>query len=122
MCGGGATQWDHRSTLGLSSNRGDWAVNYLLTVPLAFWGVGAYVAPRSGGLRFALAAVGVLAAVLAMSCGVEFAQLWCEGRYCSVRDVVAQSAGAAGGVALWGVAGGHLSRWRDSSATRQSVR
>ncbi len=92
-------------------SRVDWSVNFLITVPLGFCGMGAWLADRSSSLRLTAAAATVLILGTAFSFAVEFAQVWFAGRVPSLKDVAAQSLGTLTGIAAWMLGGRRFTRW-----------
>ncbi len=82
----------------------DWAINVVLYIPLSFAWFGALHRPAGFGRNSAMASL-VLAGCAAISAVIEFTQVFEPVRTSSWYDLVANSAGAAAGLALWGVAG-----------------
>ena len=95
--------------LGVGS-RADWVANILLFIPLLFLWSGVAWPRRRVAWRFP-AAVLLLAAALALSVAIEFVQLYFPPRTVSLNDIVAETAGAAIGIALWWALGGPTLRW-----------
>jgi VanZ family protein len=87
-------------------SRSDWLANILLILPVGYLLAGALLVdrPRRSWL-WAVPVVPVCGVVAAM---LEFAQLYFPPRVSSVNDIVAQTLGAAVGVALWVAAGPRL--------------
>lgn len=100
-------------------SRTDWATNFLLLLPSAFFGLGAMWSRRSFG-RNVLASAAVMAVLAVVACLLEFLQLWVPGRTSSRRDVEAQWLGASVGILLWWAAGRFAIEWiaRVRAATR----
>lgn len=94
-----------------SGGRSDWSINYLITIPLAFFGMGALLADRSNIGRSILAALLVSIAVGVASVMVEVGQIWVVGRVPSPRDVIAQWSGTLTGVTLWWLVGTRFTVW-----------
>ena len=116
----GAFKWvlDHR--IGIAS-RSDWAANCLLGGPLGFFLLGACRVDRGGETGTLIAAALLLPVCVLFPAAVEFAQLYFPGRSCSASDILAQSLGAAVGLALWAAAGQALTdrlrrAWADPRA------
>lgn len=103
-------------------SRVDWSVNFLITVPLGFCGLGAGLADRSSPLRLAAAAAVVLILGTAFSVAVEFAQVWFAGRVPSLKDVAAQSLGTLTGIATWTLGGRRFTQWLRTYATLHAPR
>ncbi|OUS06342.1 hypothetical protein A9Q90_05900, partial [Gammaproteobacteria bacterium 54_18_T64] len=86
--------------LGIAS-RADWIANIVLYVPLSFlaclWlgGVG-----RIKATQYLILPV-VLSLVLVTAAGVEFAQIFFAPRTVSINDLIAETLGGLGGIALW---------------------
>jgi len=95
--------------LGIGS-RADWVANILLFVPLAFLWLGVLWHRWSVPARIA-ASLGVWCAAVALSLGIEFTQLFFPQRTVSQNDILAETLGAAIGVAAWWLAGPRLLRW-----------
>lgn len=81
--------------------RADWVANLVLFIPLGFFWLGAIDLDRRS--RFAtLVSIPILLALLvAMAIGIEFAQQWTARRTVSQNDMLAEGAGAALGLILW---------------------
>lgn len=95
-------------TLG-TGDRSDWAVNFLLLVPLAFGWRHLIRAPRrAGGL---VASALVAAALLVFSLSIEFAQMFFPPRNPSFNDVLAQFVGTLVGLALHHRLGARFGGW-----------
>ncbi|NQU22400.1 MAG: VanZ family protein [Candidatus Nealsonbacteria bacterium] len=99
--------------LGVGS-RTDWVANILLTVPIGYCWMGAFLAGRRFGRAGLVIAPAVVVGSAAMSIAIEFAQLWFPDRISSQNDVVAQCIGACIGVGLWMAAGPGAHRWLQS--------
>jgi glycopeptide antibiotics resistance protein len=96
--------------LGIGS-RADFVSNILLFIPLSFLLSGALLVDRRGAVRFTIAAVSIISFASALSVAIEFTQLFFPPRTVSLNDIVAETTGAAIGVALWGVLGPSLTAW-----------
>ena len=81
--------------------RADLLANFVLYVPL-----GALAAAAWGGTRLRLLALWLGLALAAVA--VEFVQLWFAPRTVSLNDLLAETAGAAAGLAAWRLWGGRL--------------
>ncbi|HEY8503441.1 MAG TPA: VanZ family protein, partial [Gemmataceae bacterium] len=86
-------------TLGVHS-RADFVANILLFVPLGFTLLGSLALDRRAWVGLA-AAPFAAALLFGLSLAVEFAQIYFPPRTVSVNDIVAETAGAVLGVALW---------------------
>ena len=95
--------------LGIGS-RADWVANILLFVPLAFFWLGA-LWPNSGQIARVLASGLVLLCCIGLSAAIEFTQFFFPPRTVSLNDIIAETIGAAVGVALWWSTGGRVSGW-----------
>lgn len=95
--------------LGIGS-RADWVANILLFVPLAFAWLAALWHRASLFIRLAASSL-VFGACMALSVGIEFAQLFFPPRTVSLNDIYAESLGAFIGIGLWWTSGGALTRW-----------
>ncbi len=91
-------------------SRADWVANILLFIPLAFLWSGV-LWPTRGVIRRALVVLGVFAACMVLSLAIEFTQLFFPPRTVSLNDILAESIGAAVGVAAWIVSGPRLMAW-----------
>lgn len=91
-------------------SRADWVANILLFIPLAFLWSGV-LWPARGVIRRALVVLGVFAACMGLSLAIEFTQLFFPPRTVSLNDILAESIGAAVGVAAWLVFGARLMAW-----------
>jgi VanZ family protein len=90
----------------------DWLTNIILFVPLGFVTMAA-LRSDFGWKHNHVAIVFVLPTCVLLSIGVEFAQLWFPPRVSSLNDIVAETLGAALGVAVWLTAGrGLMSAWQ----------
>jgi VanZ family protein len=96
-------------TLGIGS-RADWVANILLFVPLAFLWLGA-VWHRWNVTWRVMASLGVWLAAVVLSLGIEFSQLFFPQRTVSQNDILAETIGAALGIAAWWALGPRLLRW-----------
>ncbi|MGZ8242377.1 VanZ family protein [Methylomagnum sp.] len=90
-----------------AASRADWIANIVLYVPLAFLGCGWVMGMRSVSPLRHLAALLVLAFCVAVAVAVEFTQIFFAPRTVSLNDLLAETLGSVGGVALFG-----LARWR----------
>lgn len=106
----GAFEWVAAHRAGIES-RSDWVANVALGVPLGFSLLGALRTDRPGRMQAVLTAVAVWPACVVFAAGVEFAQLFADGRTCSASDIVAQGLGAAVGLAAWVGIGPTFTRW-----------
>lgn len=95
--------------LGIGS-RADWVANILLFVPLAFVWLGVLWHRWSAAMRI-VASLGVWLAAVALSFGIEFTQLFFPQRTVSQNDILAETLGAALGIAAWWLVGPRLVRW-----------
>jgi glycopeptide antibiotics resistance protein len=95
-----------------SGGTADWSLNLTFMIPLGFFGMGALLDGRNGRWFAAVAVPAVMAACLALSMAVEFAQLWSIERVPSCGDIIAQTIGALVGVFVWLAAGRRLADWR----------
>lgn len=84
--------------LGIVS-RADWVSNILLFIPLAFFAMG--VLDRRGMTTRLVCSVAVMLALVALSGAIEFTQLFFPPRTVSINDIIAETTGAAVGVAAW---------------------
>jgi glycopeptide antibiotics resistance protein len=93
-------------------SRTDFVGNLLLFVPLGFLAAGVLKVNqtrrwrRTAGVWLALA---ILASLFGAS--LELVQLFVKDRTLAVSDVLAQTLGANGGIALWAVLGAATNRW-----------
>ncbi len=85
-------------------NRADWVANLILYVPVGFFAYGATSRLKFGGA--------ILTALLGVSLAVciEFLQIWVAPRTVSFNDMIAEIAGAAIGMAGWGLWGKRIVR------------
>lgn len=95
--------------LGIDS-RADWVANILLFIPLTFLCCGAVWPWRRIGLRILTAPL-VLVAAAALSAAIEFAQIYFPPRTVSLNDIVAETAGAGIGIAIWLAFGRRALQW-----------
>lgn len=98
--------------LGIGS-RADWVANILLFVPLTFLWTGVFEPRSPGGIRV-LASIMVFAGAFGVSVLIEFTQLFFPPRTVSINDIIAETLGAAIGIALWWLAGKRLMQWLQS--------
>jgi len=96
--------------LGIAS-RADWVSNILLFIPLAFLAMG--VLDGQGKARRIIASAAVLLVLAALSGTLEFTQLFFPPRTVSINDIIAESVGAAVGVAAWWLWGQRVVAWLD---------
>lgn len=82
-------------------SRSDGLANLALGVPLGFALLGACRSGRPGVWPTVLIAVPLLAGCTGLAAAVEFAQLFVSERTCAGSDVIAQTLGAATGMAGW---------------------
>jgi glycopeptide antibiotics resistance protein len=98
----------------------DFVTNILLTIPLAYLTLAAFMTDRRGVIRRTAATLLTLASCFTLSVGVEFAQVFTQGRTDSLSDIVAQAAGAVLGVLLWLAIGNRVTSWvRESLQERE---
>jgi glycopeptide antibiotics resistance protein len=95
-----------------AGSRADWVANILLFVPLCFLWTGV-VWPRRSLWRVPVAAL-VFAAGVGLSLAIEFVQVYFPQRTVSLNDIIAESIGAAIGIALWWALGDRALRWLQS--------
>lgn len=89
------------------SSRSDAGANVLLGVPLGFTFLGLCAGGRNRR-RTALVVLALLPVCALFAAGVEFAQLFTAERTCAASDIVAQTLGAAVGMAAWLTCGPRL--------------
>lgn len=92
--------------LGVGS-RADWIANLVLYVPMAFLGCAWTTGARRTGIISHLGPFLVFAFCLAVAVAVEFTQIFFAPRTVSINDLLAETLGVLGGIALW-----MLGRWR----------
>ncbi|CAI8967213.1 VanZ family protein [Methylocaldum szegediense] len=92
--------------LGIES-RADWIANIVLYVPLAFLGCASAVGMRSTAALRHLTTLAVFAFCIAVAIAVEFIQIFFAPRTVSLNDLLAETLGSIGGIALFS-----LGRWR----------
>lgn len=95
--------------LGIGS-RADWVANLLLFVPLAFLGR-SVCRPTAGQAGTAVLNLGLWSACTLLAAGIEFTQTYFPGRTVSLNDPLAESLGAAMGLALHRLAGRPMLQW-----------
>ena len=100
--------------------RVDVAVNFLLTVPLAF-GLAHWAAGQAGAASRVIGCALVWPAAAVFSVGVEFAQTFFPPRDPSWTDVVAQCVGSAAGMALYAMQRQRFRRLLDGLGTHHPV-
>lgn len=88
-------------------SRTDLATNFLLTVPLAFFGLGMVAAQRRSAQIWGRVCL-VWIVCLAASMFIEFIQHFFPGRTPSASDILMQSLGAVAGIAVWWIWGSRL--------------
>jgi glycopeptide antibiotics resistance protein len=93
-------------------SRADWVANILLFIPLAFFWLGA-LWPNRGSIARVLVTAWVWFCAFALSVAIEFTQIFFPPRTVSQNDIVAESAGAAIGIAVWWWAGPRFALWLD---------
>jgi VanZ family protein len=87
-------------------SKSDVIANVMLGIPLGFALLGALCADRAfTKLRTALYGLAILPGCAAFAAAVEFSQLYTLTRTCSGLDVLAQTLGAAVGMAVWLLSG-----------------
>lgn len=86
--------------LGIGS-RADWVANILLYAPLSFLACASVIGLRVPGVLRLLAVLPVLAFCLAVAAGVEFVQIFFAPRTVSLNDLLAETLGSIGGIALF---------------------
>lgn len=82
-------------------NRADWIANALVVLPAGFFAAAAVDYGRASRIPLLLAMPLIAAALVAMVCGIEFAQVYFPPRTRSLNDVAAGSFGAVVGPLLW---------------------
>jgi glycopeptide antibiotics resistance protein len=95
--------------LGIES-RADWVANILLMIPLSFVWLGVIWRRHEPGLQV-LSALLILAACIALSVFIEFAQVYFPPRTVSINDIVAETLGALIGVISWIFLGPGVMKW-----------
>jgi len=95
--------------LGIES-RADWVANILLMIPLSFVWLGVVWRRHKPGLQV-LSALFILAACIALSVFIEFAQVYFPPRTVSINDIVAETLGALMGVISWIFLGPGVMKW-----------
>ncbi|SMC26261.1 VanZ like family protein [Desulfacinum hydrothermale DSM 13146] len=100
--------WDFRIR-----SKSDWAANFLILVPTAYFARGFFRTRMSflGGFGAGLVA---LLACSSLSSLIEFAQIFFPPRVPSSSDLLAQVLGAGCGIGLHGCVGGRLEQWMRS--------
>lgn len=91
-------------------SRSDWAANFLLGIPLSFLGLG-YLCNKKGRVSQVAMSLAVFVVSIALSCAIEFTQLFFPPRCASLNDIMAQAAGAAVGVITWWCVGPKILEW-----------
>jgi glycopeptide antibiotics resistance protein len=107
---------------GSRGTRVDWSINFLVTFPLGFVGMGIGLADRPTFPRVLWVLPLVIVWTTMLSFGVEFGQVWFEGRVPSLADLKAQAMGVLSGVGLWGLIGQRFTRWLHSFAASRGRR
>jgi VanZ family protein len=95
--------------LGIGS-RADWVANLLLFIPLAFLWLG-WLWPRESVAGRVLVSLLLWVALVALSLGIEFTQIFFPPRTVSQNDILAESVGGLVGILLWWWFGTPLWRW-----------
>lgn len=95
--------------LGIES-RADWVANILLMIPLSFIWLGVIWRRHKPGWQV-LSALFILAACIALSVFIEFAQVYFPPRTVSINDIVAETLGALIGVISWILLGPGVMKW-----------
>ncbi len=90
--------------------RADWVANILLFIPLSFLFT-CLLWPSRPGIRRLVVSILILAGASLLSLGIEFTQIYFPQRTVSLNDIVAETLGAAIGIALWWWRGQELRRW-----------
>lgn len=108
--------------LGVTS-RADWIANIVLYVPLAFLGCTWVAGMRGMGALRLLGVVLVALLCLSVAVSVEAVQIFFAPRTVSLNDLLAETLGTLGGIALWGLGRERIARLFDafSEGGRQSV-
>ena len=108
--------------LGVES-RADWVANIVLYVPLAFLGCAWLVGLRSVGKLRYLAFFLIFAFCIAVAVAVEFTQIFFAPRTVSLNDLLAETLGTLGGLAVFSLERWRIARLLDSFAQggRESV-
>lgn len=106
-------------------HRADLVANLLLFIPLTFCAMGATDRCQAGTAW--TRGVCIAAAGVALSCGIEFTQIFFPARTVSLNDIIAESSGGLAGVVLYmrfgRVAGIHLLKaWQRHVGQAQALR
>jgi VanZ family protein len=104
-----------------AESKTDLLSNFALFLPIGFLGTGALVAGRSRLAGF-VAIPFVLAFAVALSVGIEFAQIFIPSRTASLNDIANETAGAVAGAIAWLVAGPFVTRWISGFTPATSAR
>jgi glycopeptide antibiotics resistance protein len=97
----GAFRWALENRSGIQS-RSDYAANVLLGIPLGFCLLAWRQLDRpTSSVTFAFSCAVLLPFAILLAIGVEFGQLYLPGRTCSGSDIIAQTLGAACGMAAF---------------------
>jgi len=99
-----------------ASSRIDLAVNFLLFVPIAFFGLGFLTRGRTDARSVIGPALLLCVGCLSLSLVIEVAQVWFPPRVPSALDVMAQMAGTLIGIVLWTILGAGTSAWMRAGA------
>ena len=94
-----------------AASRADWIANGVLYAPAGFIAAHALAPVRGGGLARIAAAGAALGLCVALAVGVEFVQLWFPPRTVSQNDMLAETIGAALGVAAALALHGRVGAW-----------
>lgn len=116
----GAWEWVLANRRVIES-RSDFVANFLLGVPLGFCLLGALRVDRAGQRGTILTAAAAWPLCVLLAAGVEFGQLYFPGRTSSAADVIAQGAGSAAGMLVWGTAGPRLTAWARKAWAGQRI-
>lgn len=95
--------------LGIES-RADWIANILLYIPLTYIWSDILIRPNHPALNV-FASFSILASAIALSIGIEFAQLFFPPRTVSLNDLLAETIGSVAGIVLWHAFGTRISGW-----------
>ena len=102
-------------------SRADLGENFLLMIPIGFFGMGAVWPGKCRTWRFPLAVI-VWIICFSSSCTIEFAQTFFHGRTPSFSDILMQSIGSFAGITAWWLWGRKIwSRYFQSTHSRKSL-
>ena len=93
------------------TGRLDWSLNFMLTIPIAAFGLGTLLVDRSDQRYVIPMALLAFVGCVLVSVAVEFSQIWFAGRVPSGLDIAAQTFGAGTGVGFWLVTGRRFTTW-----------